>query len=150
MEFLQPFPGCNRDSIGESQNFGSLSQYFQQFSDDEFFEAIADFQLLIAVAKLDVYPMMEHLEELIDGMREQNKAAVNRWAQKEHWQTVSQLMKAQGGHGQGNGIAGSDGMDMSDFGPAGASGAFWDCKHCTFHNAEPKSSCEMCGLPRNG
>lgn len=147
----EPFPGCNRDAIGEFQNFGFVTKYFNQFSEKEFFDAVADFQLLIALAKLDAYPLMDYMEELIDGLREQDRRSVDKWARGEHWQTVSQLMQAQGGH-VGNGISPSDAMDMQDFG-AGASGgatpAFWDCQHCTFHNNEPSNTCEMCGLPRN-
>ena len=142
---FQPFPGCNRDAIGEVQNFASVTKYFQQFKESDFFNAVADFQLLIALAKLDAYPLLSYLEELIDGLRDQNKSSVDKWAQKEHWQTVSQLMQAQG-H-VGNGMPPNGGPDILDF-PSDQMN-FWDCKHCTFHNNEPNTSCEMCGLPRN-
>ena len=95
-DLFQPFPACNRELIGNAQDFNALCKYFSQFDNSEFYQAICDFQLLVALAKLEVYPMLNHLEDLVDAIREQDKSAVEAWSLKEHWQTVYQLMQAQG------------------------------------------------------
>ena len=78
----------------------------------------------------------------MDAIRDQDKSAVEAWSRKEHWQTVHQLMQAQGPMRNGNV---DSAMDASPLGGASE----WQCAHCTYLNNSAFSSCEICGLPRN-
>lgn len=42
---------------GQIQEFNSLSTYMQQFSPDEFLNAMSDFHLLIFIASMDTLPL---------------------------------------------------------------------------------------------
>lgn len=42
---------------GQIQEFSSLCSYMQQFSKEQFLEAVSDFHLLIFIATMDMFPM---------------------------------------------------------------------------------------------
>lgn len=42
---------------GQIQEFNSLCSYMQQFTKEQFLEAVSDFHLLIFIATMDMFPM---------------------------------------------------------------------------------------------
>lgn len=42
---------------GQIQEFSSLCSYMQQFTKEQFLEAVSDFHLLIFIATMDMFPM---------------------------------------------------------------------------------------------
>lgn len=155
----RPFPVENRPLDGHLQDFHALSAYLSQWQPNEFPEAMADFHLLVYLARMDMLPIKAAMPELLDGLRRKDVDAVNQWRSQEVWRTLETLIAASsasgshmddfGGMGGGGGAggvgaggSGASGMDV------GGGGAEWTCNHCTYINAGDMQSCDMCSLPR--
>ncbi|RXG57272.1 Nuclear protein localization protein 4-like protein, partial [Armadillidium vulgare] len=63
-----PFPIENRFLEGHLQDFSSLSQYFHNFKDSQFLEAVSDFHLLIFLATMDMLPLRD-LSSLLEAIK---------------------------------------------------------------------------------
>lgn len=163
------FPVENRPLDGHLQDFHALSSYLSQWQPHEFPEAVADFHLLVYLARMDMLPIKAAMPEVLDGLRRKDVDAVNQWRSQEVWRTLETLItasSASGSHmddypamGGGLGAAGrsgslGSGMDVAGGGLGGGSGAGagggaeWTCNHCTYINAGDMQSCDMCSLPR--
>ncbi|ERL84652.1 hypothetical protein D910_02079 [Dendroctonus ponderosae] len=90
----QPFPVENRFVDGHIQDFNALSTYLQQFAFDEFYEAINDFHLLLYIATMDMLPMRENLEPLLEALKNKDRNAAVEWSRTEQWATLEQLIAA--------------------------------------------------------
>ncbi|XP_015608154.1 nuclear protein localization protein 4 homolog [Cephus cinctus] len=175
---ITPFPVENRLVDGQVQVFNSLCTYMQQFSPDQFLEAMSDFHLLLFIATMDMLPMKDHMAPLLEAIRTRNKEKALEWARSEHWATVEQLIFATtaasprssrtpgvafalgSGLPSSNGGSSSGSVSSSAAGGSGNVGAgqsvvntateqpLWTCPHCTFLNPADLASCEMCNLPR--
>lgn len=156
-----PFPIENRHIDGQIQEFSSLCSYMQQFTKEQFLEAVSDFHLLIFIATMDMFPMKEHMMPLLEAIRNKDREKAIGWSHMEHWATVEQLIsetsasasqpafdsnsRMSSSIAEGSGIA--VGTEPTANSPADQT--LWTCSHCTFLNAAGFAMCEMCGLPRN-
>lgn len=155
------FPVENRPLDGHLQDFHALSSYLSQWQPHEFPEAMADFHLLVYLARMDMLPIKAAMAELLAALRRKDTDAVNQWRSQEVWRTLETLIAASsasgshmddypamgsgggsGASGSGTGGGGGSGMDV------GGSNAEWTCNHCTYINAGDMQSCDMCSLPR--
>uniref|UniRef100_T1IW71 Nuclear protein localization protein 4 homolog n=1 Tax=Strigamia maritima TaxID=126957 RepID=T1IW71_STRMM len=134
---IKPFPVENRLLNGHLQEFHALSEYTRQFTPECFLDAASDFHFLIYIATMDSLPLKDYMGPLLDAIKNKDNGLANVWARSEQWQTVEQLMAAQG----------SPSPSTSQTAFLGAS--LWTCNHCTFLNQPTHTLCEMCGLPRN-
>lgn len=160
------FPVENRPLDGHLQDFHALSSYLSQWLPHEFHEAIADFHLLVYLARMDMLPIKAAMAELLAALRRKDVAAVNQWHQsQEVWRTLETLIaasSASGSHmddypamGGGSAMGGGAMMGAGTSGGPGGSGmdvagngAEWTCDHCTYINPGDMQSCDMCSLPR--
>ncbi|XP_012271520.1 nuclear protein localization protein 4 homolog isoform X2 [Orussus abietinus] len=167
---VTPFPVENRLVDGQVQDFDALCTYMQQFSPDQFLEAMSDFHLLLFVALMDMLPMKDHMGPLLEAIRTNDRQKAIDWAHSEHWATVEQLISATtasspsssraaafGGNSEKAGSTSSGGASASSgvgvgVGTGAADSApnqpLWICPYCTFFNSAELTTCEMCRLPR--
>lgn len=136
---IRPFPIENRMVDGHIQDFAALSTYLQQFTAQQFLNAVSDFHLLLYIATMDMLPMREYMGPLLDAVRNRDSEAAVEWSRSEHWATVEQLIAASG--------PSSRMMTRSSDNNAPTS-AEWTCPHCTFLNLPHLTACDMCSLPR--
>ncbi|OAD58466.1 Nuclear protein localization protein 4 like protein, partial [Eufriesea mexicana] len=159
---ITPFPIENRLIDGQIQEFSSLCSYMQQFTKEQFLEAVLDFHLLIFIATMDMFPMKDHMTSLLEAIRNKDKAKAIEWSHSEQWATVEELFSETTASTsqpsfdtssrisssvltEGTGIAvGTDPIVNSP-----PDQTLWTCSYCTFLNAADFAICEMCGLPRN-
>ncbi|KAF3423643.1 hypothetical protein E2986_11263 [Frieseomelitta varia] len=159
---ITPFLIENRLIDGQIQEFSSLCSYMQQFSKEQFLEAVSDFHLLIFIATMDMFPMKDHMLPLLEAIRTKDREKAVEWSCSEQWATVEQLISettastsqptfdtssriSSSALPEGSGIAvGTDPIVNSP-----PDQRLWTCSHCTFLNAADFAMCEMCGLPRN-
>ncbi|XP_075231079.1 nuclear protein localization 4 isoform X2 [Lycorma delicatula] len=141
---IQPFPVENRLIDGHIQDFSQLSNYLQQFSPNQFLNAVSDFHLLLYIAVMDMLPMREHMKPLLTAVRERDNDKVIEWSQSEHWATVEQLIAASGTSGAVGSHHSAPTPPLDSNSPA----AQWTCPHCTFLNLPHLHACDMCSLPR--
>ncbi|XP_044016289.1 nuclear protein localization protein 4 homolog isoform X3 [Aphidius gifuensis] len=154
---IKPFPVENRLIDGQIQEFNAFSNYMQQFTPDEFLNAVSDFHLLLYISTMDMLPMMEHMDTLLDAIINNDNDKAKEWSKSEHWATVEQLITATSSSTSTN-HTGSFGHNRSnsssgiDVGPTNGNGSsnqpLWTCPHCTFLNPAELATCEMCSLPR--
>ncbi|KAG1669348.1 Nuclear protein localization protein 4 [Nymphon striatum] len=136
------FPVENRFIDTHIQDFSVLKEYVQQFPADNFLEAASDFHFLLYIAMMDVLPLFGSLGPLLQAVKSKNVDLANQWANEEQWETVKQLLVAQGGSPPQSRPQSADAeMDTSS--------GNWTCKHCTFINTPDKNTCEICALPQN-
>lgn len=142
---ISQFPVENRMVQGHLQDFGTLSNYMRQFTDDQFLMAMSDFHVLLYIATMDMLPLREHMGPLLEAVKSRNFTKASEWRHSEQWGTVEQLIAATE-------VPSASGSHLHDVHGASGSGlgggAKWTCPHCTFINASHLSSCEMCNLPR--
>ncbi|KAE8740282.1 hypothetical protein FOCC_FOCC014213 [Frankliniella occidentalis] len=142
---ISQFPVENRMVQGHLQDFGTLSSYMRQFTEDQFLLAMSDFHVLLYIATMDMLPLREHMAPLLEAVRTGNSALASEWRHSEQWGTVEQLIAAT----EVSSASGSHSLDHHGASGSGlGGGAKWTCPHCTFINAPHLSSCEMCNLPR--
>lgn len=80
---------------GHLQDFHALSSYLEQFSRDEFLVAVNDFHFLIYIATMDMLPMKNVLQPLLNAIRLKDKKLALEWSGREQWATVEQLIASQ-------------------------------------------------------
>ncbi|XP_031788253.1 nuclear protein localization protein 4 homolog isoform X2 [Nasonia vitripennis] len=158
-ENITPFPVEHRLIDGQVQEFGSLCNYMQQFTPDQFLDAVSDFHLLIFFAFMDVLPLKNHMGPLLEAVRTQDRQKANEWSHSVHWATVEQLMSATSSAGPssqnalfGNNSGSSSASNAGGIGVGAGSSdntrGEWTCSHCTYLNLAELNTCEMCSLPR--
>ncbi|XP_025602595.2 nuclear protein localization protein 4 homolog isoform X4 [Athalia rosae] len=161
-EDITPFPVENRLVDGQVQVFSSLCTYMQQFTPDQFLEAVSDFHLLLFIATMDMLPMKDHMAPLLSAIRSGNREQALEWARSEHWATVEQLISATSTSphtSRGIAFSNSPGASVSTVGVGTGAGngaavnpipeqSLWTCRHCTFINSADLATCDMCSLPR--
>ncbi|EDV28357.1 uncharacterized protein TRIADDRAFT_63700 [Trichoplax adhaerens] len=126
------FPIENRDNIGQPQNFNVLAKYAEQHMDGKFLEMASDFHFLTYLVKTEIIKL-EDLQPLATAVKQESALEAIHFKRSKAWQTVEQLMKANG--------------PPQDNLPKAATS--WSCQHCTFINARNDEACEMCNLPRS-
>ncbi|XP_078611262.1 nuclear protein localization protein 4 homolog [Branchiostoma floridae x Branchiostoma japonicum] len=141
----KPFPIENRADIGDIQDFGQLTAYMQQFPGYRLLETMSDLHFLSYLATMDMLPLKDHMDPLLEGVREQNAETVEHWSKTDQWATVEQLITA---HAPSPPVGGGPSAAGPAFPPGGAAGGVWECKHCTLINQAHNASCEICNLPR--
>ncbi|EFX75107.1 hypothetical protein DAPPUDRAFT_306878 [Daphnia pulex] len=135
----KPFPIENRLIDGHLQDLSALDSYLKQ-NRQNFLEAASDFHFLIYVATMDMLPLMESMDPILEAVRSKNAEAANQWASGEQWSTVRQLLA----HAD---QMSTPGQPMEEGATGDAAGKSWTCLHCTFINMPNLSSCEICNLP---
>ncbi|XP_060521215.1 nuclear protein localization protein 4 homolog [Cylas formicarius] len=137
----QPFPVENRLIDGHIQDFNALSTYLSQFAFDEFYNSINDFHLLVYVATMDMLPMRDYLDPLLDALRRKDRAAAIEWSRSDHWATLEQLIAASSPPPSRPGSVASGSISAST---NTSSGQKWTCSRCTFLNDADRHSCAIC------
>lgn len=80
-----------------TQSIAALPAYLDQFSDNNFLEAMSDFHLLIFLSCLDIVPLKNDLKPLLEAIRDKDRTKADKWSREsEHWATLRQLVRAQG------------------------------------------------------
>ncbi|CAG4990739.1 unnamed protein product [Colias eurytheme] len=127
------FPPANRPLQAHLQSLKGLHEHIQ--SSASFLEAMSDLHVLLYLATNEALPLtVEQLEPLLQAVRARDSVAAEAWRSEPHVATLLHLAGAAD--------------DASE--PAHSSGSgVWTCQLCTFHNAAPLDSCEMCAMPRN-
>uniref|UniRef100_A0A4W3K1V5 Nuclear protein localization protein 4 homolog n=2 Tax=Callorhinchus milii TaxID=7868 RepID=A0A4W3K1V5_CALMI len=139
-----PFAVVNREVMGETQDFHSLSTYLSQNQSEFFLDIISDFHLLVFLVTNDVMPLRESMSLILDAVKTRNEEVAQTWKRSEQWATIEQLC----------GTVPSLPDSFADFGAVGGSvptpppADMWHCKHCTYVNPPIMDHCEMCSLPR--
>lgn len=137
---IRSFPVENRLIDGHIQDFNALIQYMNQFTKSRFLDALSDFHVLLYIATMDMLPLKDHLEPLLEAVKTKNQELALNWSRSEHWATVEHIMAAQ------ENSPSLPHLDTSvDVG--GSSNPMWTCRFCTFLNQPSSEVCEMCGLP---
>ncbi|KAJ9585615.1 hypothetical protein L9F63_002585, partial [Diploptera punctata] len=137
---IRPFPVENRMVDGHIQDFNALSAYMQQFTPDNFIQAVSDFHFLLYISQMDMLPMKDYMGPILEAVKTQNSEQARDWSHSEHWATVEQLIAAS--------ITSPPQSRPQNPGQAGP-GSLWTCPHCTYLNSPELISCEMCSLPRS-
>ncbi|KAM7361260.1 nuclear protein localization 4 isoform 2-T2 [Cochliomyia hominivorax] len=154
-----PFPVENRYLDGHLQDFNALSTYLSQWEDEEFLEAISDFHLLVYLFKMDMLPLRQHMQSLLEAVRNKNPNMAYAFKKEDVWKLLESLIHASSsGSGGTTSYPSSSSAVRSAAGGGSSSGsvhenaasesATWTCNHCTFINRGELSSCEICSLPR--
>nr|SVE87366.1 EOG090X05T8 [Daphnia similis] len=125
---------------GHLQDVSALASYLKQFSRHRFIDAASDFHFLVYIATMDMLPLMESMDPLLEAVRSKDAALANQWASGDQWSTVLQLLA----HAY---QMSTTGQPMEEGTPGDATGIPWTCAHCTFINMPNLSSCEICNLP---
>ncbi|KAJ8980437.1 hypothetical protein NQ317_001610 [Molorchus minor] len=125
----QPFPVENRFVDGHIQDFNALSTYLSQFAFNEFYTAINDFHLLIYIATMEMLPMRDFMNPLLEALKNKDREAASEWSRSEHWATVEQLIAASSPPPSRPGSVASGSVTTST---GAASGPKWTCPFCTF------------------
>ncbi|PIK34399.1 putative nuclear protein localization protein 4-like [Apostichopus japonicus] len=135
------FPIENRSDVGDIQDMSSLAKYMKQFTSDEFLEAMLDFHLLIYLASMDVYPLRDHMDPLLEALKHRDKETVQAWSKGEQWLTVEHFMDAHDGTTHSGGPSSTTNSQQYSVGS-------WTCSQCTYINAVTRGTCEICDGPR--
>ncbi|XP_026475213.1 nuclear protein localization protein 4 homolog isoform X2 [Ctenocephalides felis] len=149
------FPIENRMLDGHLQDFNAIVQYFNQFTTNEFLEAMSDFHLLLYITTMDMLPLGSCIGPLLTAIRTNNRQLAQEWSTSEHWATMEQLIAASGNSPPNSRPSSMTGGPTSasanaGTGPvtAGDVGRPWTCPHCTYINPADMAACDMCSLPR--
>ncbi|XP_047505181.1 nuclear protein localization protein 4 homolog [Pieris napi] len=127
------FPPANRPLQNHLQSLKGLHEHIQ--NSPSFLEAMSDLHVLLYLATNDALPLtIEQLEPLLQAVRTRDEDAAESWRNEGHVATLLQLAACDHNSPAAN--------SSSDSG-------VWTCQLCTFHNAAPLDSCEMCAMPRN-
>lgn len=81
---------------GELQDLGSLASYLNQYGEEQFLQAVSDFNVLLFLCNCDVLPLKEHLAPLLHAVKTQNMADALQWFHGEQWSTMQHLLQASG------------------------------------------------------
>ncbi|XP_050684096.1 nuclear protein localization protein 4 homolog [Leptidea sinapis] len=131
------FPPANRPLQNQIQSLKGLHDHIQRSS--SFLEAMSDIHVLLYLATNEALPLtLEQLEPLLDAVRTRDEQAADACRADSHVATLLQLA-----------LACEHDMQASSVGPGDGSQDVWTCQVCTYHNAAPLDSCEMCAMPRN-
>ncbi|KAK4874625.1 hypothetical protein RN001_013985 [Aquatica leii] len=142
------FPVENRLVDGHIQDFNALTQYMSQFTPDQFLTAVSDFHLLLYIATMEMLPMLEYMDSLLEAIKTKDANAATEWSRSAHWATVEQLIAATSSSPP-NSRPGSIGAASTTATSGSPAAAQWTCPFCTFLNSAEVHSCEMCSLPRS-
>ncbi|KAL8569521.1 hypothetical protein ACOMHN_002068 [Nucella lapillus] len=143
---LRSFPAENREHMGETQDFGALVQYMQQFSPSQFLAAMSDFHLLLFLCTSEIIPVREKMGLLLEAVKNQDEHLALQFKKTEEWATVEEMMSAHDPSPRPASYVGPGAAPLPPIG-GGSSGAMWTCAHCTFLNPPGLAACEMCSLP---
>ncbi|XP_028674159.1 nuclear protein localization protein 4 homolog [Erpetoichthys calabaricus] len=143
---MHRFPIENRDVLGETQDFHSLSTYLSQNTSTVFLNVVSDFHLLLFLVTNDIMPLGDSIGLLLDAVKTSNEELAQTWTKSEQWATIEQLC----------GTVSVPPSSLHDYGaiggttiPPASSSSMWSCRHCTFMNQPGIEQCEMCSLPRS-
>ncbi|CAL8092955.1 unnamed protein product [Orchesella dallaii] len=143
---ITPFPVENRLVDGQIQDFNALASYLNQFdSTTPFIEIVSDFHFLVFIATMDFVSIRDYVGPLLEAIRNGDYSKANEWRQSEVWGTVERLVEASIAPGMASNasVPGSSGQQQVI-----TPQSVWTCSHCTFHNQNNGTACEMCQLPR--
>ncbi|RWS30642.1 Nuclear protein localization protein 4-like protein [Leptotrombidium deliense] len=140
-----PFPVENRFIEGHLQDFSALTHYLNQFTSDQFLEAMSDFHLLLYLATNETLPFNEAIDPLLTAIKKNDREAAEEWKKSDKWATVEQLILAQSAE---TGSPSTSNANTGNLSPPRNRDTQWSCKYCTFENLESSPNCEMCGLPK--
>jgi len=143
-----PFPSCNRENLGELQDLSTLASYMSQYTEEQFLQAVSDFNVLYFLCNCDVLPLREHMAPLLEAVKTSNVANALQWSHGEQWSTMQHLLQASAPSPTSLGATGrSESFVGANASPLPPIGSTWQCAHCTYINASP-DTCAMCGLPK--
>ncbi|PVD39210.1 hypothetical protein C0Q70_01838 [Pomacea canaliculata] len=145
------FPVENRAGMGETQDFNALMSYMEQFSPNQFLNAMSDFHLLMFLTTSEMLPLREQLGLLLEAVKTQDEAKALQFKKTEEWATVEEMISAHApSHAPPpTSYAGPGAVPLPPSSGGRAMG-MWTCAHCTFLNQPGLAVCEMCSLPYSG
>ncbi|CAK1547366.1 unnamed protein product [Leptosia nina] len=127
------FPPANRPLQNHIQTLKGLHEHIQ--ASPSFLEAMSDLHVLLYLATNEALPLtIEQLEPLLQAVRSRDELAAENWCSEGHVATLLQLAACD---------------HHSPAANSSSEGGVWTCQLCTYHNAAPLDSCEMCAMPRN-
>ncbi|XP_078317027.1 nuclear protein localization protein 4 homolog [Crassostrea virginica] len=139
----------NRQEIGETQDYTSLSSYLQQFPPDRFLEAISDFHLLVFLTTSDMIPLnLDTIAPLLEAVKTNNVDKAFHFKKCQEWATVEEIMAAHETSPRVHRETSYVGPNASPLPPIGSGAGLWTCAHCTYLNVPEKTACDMCSLPK--
>ncbi|XP_072030080.1 nuclear protein localization protein 4 homolog [Amphiura filiformis] len=139
---MKHFPVENRAELGELQDINAVATYMKQFQEDRFLEAMSDFHLLVFLATMDMLPLRDHMDSLLEAIRSGDVELARAWSKSEQWATIEHFLEAQAPSPTLGGASG-----FSAPGPVSA-GPNWTCNHCTYINSGDRALCEICENPK--
>jgi len=89
-----PFAIENRLLESSIQDFNSFARYISQFRSAEFFDAIADFHVLIFMANLDIIPLREFMGSLLESVKNGDREGAREWSYLDPWSNLQALVQA--------------------------------------------------------
>uniref|UniRef100_A0A8C5AMT5 NPL4 homolog, ubiquitin recognition factor n=1 Tax=Gadus morhua TaxID=8049 RepID=A0A8C5AMT5_GADMO len=91
------FPIENRDVLGETQDFHSLSTYLSQSSSTSFLNIVSDFHLLLFLVTNEVMPLRDSIGLILEAVKTSNEDLAQTWKKSEQWATIEQLCSLRHG-----------------------------------------------------
>nr|CAG4643945.1 EOG090X05T8 [Lepidurus arcticus] len=140
---LKPFPVENRMVEGQLQDLSALEAYWKQFTPDTYLQAVSDFHFLLYIATMDILPLWDSMDPLLDAVRRQDSHQARLWTTSDNWATVQQLLAH---HSSDEPMVDISDVNADTLGES--SNRMWTCNHCTFMNPLDRDVCEMCTLPK--
>lgn len=83
---------------GELQDLSTLASYMSQYTEEQFLQAVSDFNVLYFLCNCDVLPLREHMAPLLAAVKTSNVANALQWSHGEQWSTMQHLLQASGKH----------------------------------------------------
>jgi len=88
------FPVENRLLESSIQDFNSFARYISQFRSAEFYEAVADFHVLMFMAALDIVPLRDFMGSLLESIKIGDREGVREWSYLDPWSNLQALVQA--------------------------------------------------------
>jgi len=84
----------NRLLESSIQDFNSFARYISQFRSAEFYDAVADFHVLLYMAALDIVPLKEFMGSLLDSIKIGDREGAREWSYLDPWSNLQALVHA--------------------------------------------------------
>eukprot|EP00088_Acartia_fossae_P063843 TRINITY_DN7822_c0_g1_i1.p1 TRINITY_DN7822_c0_g1~~TRINITY_DN7822_c0_g1_i1.p1 ORF type:complete len:587 (-),score=98.42 TRINITY_DN7822_c0_g1_i1:374-2134(-) len=88
------FPVENRLLESSIQDFNSFARYISQFRSAEFYDAVADFHVLVFLAALDIVPLRDFMGSLLESLKIGDREGAREWSYLDPWSNLQALVQA--------------------------------------------------------
>ncbi|KAI8810108.1 NPL4 family-domain-containing protein [Cladochytrium replicatum] len=144
------FPIANRQAIGISQTMGALKSHLN--SNSSLSTALADFHALLYLKESHILEK-DDMDLAAEVARTKTPESAIALTFRGSWRTLITILGEGSDPMQTDEVPRQGGSNSAGGGrgnSSGSSSASWACEHCTYVNVGTASSCEMCGLPKDG